>query len=148
MVQVGDIAPDFSTKDSAGNPVHLTDFRGKQRVVLYFFPKCFTPGCDIEAQKFRDDYPKFQGKSTVILGVSADDAEAAEKFRAHFHLQFSMLPDPEKKLIGLYGVGGMLGYAKRTTFLIGLDGKVEEVVDARLPAPHVEKTLEKIQGSG
>lgn len=144
MVAVGEPAPEFAVTDSQGKNVRLADFRGKQRVVLYFFPKCFTPGCDIEAGKFRDEFPKFVQRTTQILGVSADDAATAEKFRQHFQLPFPVLPDAEKKIIQAYGVGGSAGNARRVTFLIGTSGKVELVVDDRAPGPHIEETLKRL----
>lgn len=144
MVAPGEPAPDFTIHDSQGKKVHLADFRGKQRVVLYFFPKCFTPGCDIEAGKFRDEFPQFVQKSAQVLGVSADDPATSEKFRQHFQLPFPVLPDQEKKIIQAYGVGGGSGFAKRVTFLIGLDGRVELVVEDRSPGPHIEETLKRL----
>jgi thioredoxin-dependent peroxiredoxin len=144
MVEPGQIAPDFNAQDSDGKPVQLSGFQGKQRVVLYFFPKCFTPGCDIEAGKFRDDYPKFQGRSTQVIGVSMDPPDVARKYREHFHLPFPLLPDPEGKIVGLYGVQGG-GHARRVSFLIGKDGKVEQVVDDRLPTSHIDKNLKLVE---
>ena len=144
MVAPGEPAPDFSAHDSDGHPVKLSDFRGKQRVVLYFFPKCFTPGCDIEAGRFRDDYPKFQGKGTQVLGVSTDEAEVARKFREKFRLPFPLLPDPQGSIVKLFGVAGSTGHARRVSFLVGLDGKVEQVVDDRAPEPHVARNLERL----
>ncbi|MDE1836291.1 MAG: peroxiredoxin [Euryarchaeota archaeon] len=146
MPQQGENAPEFSAKDSDGRDFRLTDFRGKQRVVLYFFPACFTPGCDIEAGKFRDEFPRFQGKDVQVIGVSNDAPDVAKRFREHFRLPFPVLPDPEGKVIGLYGVAGMGGRARRVSFLIGTDGKIEEVVDSRLPGPHIEKHLRLVGG--
>jgi len=144
MVAVGDSAPEFQTQDSEGNPFQLSQFRGRKRVVLYFFPKCFTPGCDMEAQGFRDQIPNFEGKDAQVVGVSADPPDVAKAFRQKFKLPFPVLPDPERKVIELYGVKGMMGLAKRTTFLIGKDGKVEEIVESMRPSPHVERTLARV----
>jgi peroxiredoxin Q/BCP len=145
MVAVGDIAPDFTASDSDGKPFHLADLRGKQRVVLYFFPKCFTAGCDIEAKGFRDQFPSYQGRAAQVIGVSADPPDVAQAFRKKFELPFPVLPDPEKKIIQLYDVKGMFGVARRVTFLIGLDGHVESVVDSMRPGPHIDKTLEELE---
>ncbi len=144
MVAVGDPAPEFQVQDSEGKPFQLSQFRGQKRVVLYFFPKCFTPGCDLEAQGFRDQIPSFEGKDTQVVGVSADPPDVAKAFRQKFKLPFPVLPDPERKVIELYGVKGMMGLAKRTTFLIGKDGRVEEIVESMRPSPHVEKTLARV----
>jgi peroxiredoxin Q/BCP len=147
MVAIGEIAPDFTTNDSDGHPFHLADLRGKQRVVLYFFPKCFTTGCDIEGKGFRDQFPRYQGNGTQIIGVSADPPDVAQAFRKKFELPFPVLPDPDKKVIQLYGVQGMFGLARRVTFQIGLDGRVENVVDSMRPGPHIDKTLKELEKS-
>lgn len=143
MPALGEMAPDFSTRDSDGHEFRLSSHRGQQKVVLYFFPACFTPGCDREAGKFRDEFPQFTGRSTQVVGVSNDDAETAKRFREHFHLPFPVLPDPEGKIITLYGVGKPGGHARRVTFLVGLEGRIEEVVDARDPEAHVTQTLQR-----
>ncbi len=147
MVEAGEPAPDFETRDSEGNLFRLSSYRGEKVVVLYFFPKCFTPGCDLEARGFREQFPTFEGSHAQVVGVSADDAETARSFRQHFQLPFPVLPDPERRVIELYGVKGLLGLAKRTTFLIGLDGKVVEKVSSMRPAPHIEQTLRRLKGS-
>ena len=146
MLARGELAPEFDIPDSDGHTVRLADYRGRQRVVLYFFPACFTPGCDIEAGRFRDELAKFEGKHAQVIGVSHDDALTARKYREHFRLPFPLLPDPSGRVIGLYGVGGSSGRARRVTFLIGLDGRVEEVVDDRMPEPHIEGTLRALEG--
>jgi peroxiredoxin Q/BCP len=145
MVNKGDVAPDFATKDSDGHDFHLADLRGRQRVVLYFFPKCFTAGCDREAKGFRDQYPSYESKAVQVIGVSADPPDVAQAFRKKFELPFPVLPDPDRKVIELYDVKGTFGMAKRVTFLIGLDGHVEEVVESMFPGPHIEQTLKRLE---
>lgn len=145
MIAQGEMAPDFTAYDSDQQPVHLAAHRGRERVILYFFPKCFTPGCDIEAGKFRDEFPRFQGARTRVFGISRDDPETARKYREDFHLPFPVIPDPEGKIIGLFGVDSGKGYARRVTFLIGLDGRIEVVVDDRSPELHITRTLEHLR---
>ncbi len=80
VLAAGTIAPDFSTIDDQGNPVSLSDFKGKT-VVLYFYPKDDTPGCTKEAQSFRDNYDQYKDKDMVVLGVSMDDQASHKMFK-------------------------------------------------------------------
>ena len=92
MHDVGTQAPDFSVQDHHGNTVSLKDFAGK-KVVLWFYPKADTPGCTMEGQGFRDDYQKFQGKNSVILGVSLDGVDNNKAFAEKYSFPFQLLCD-------------------------------------------------------
>ena len=91
----GDKAPEFC---------ELKDYRGKKRVVLYFYLKDDTPGCTVEACAFRDNIKKIENLSAVVLGVSPDDAASHDKFVEKFKLPFVLLADTEKKVCNAYGV--------------------------------------------
>ena len=119
---IGTDAPAFTTKDTNGNTVSLSDFEGKT-VVLYFYPKDDTPGCTKQAQSFRDAQPDYQVKDIVVLGVSADDESSHQAFTAKYNLNFPLLADTDKSLITAYDVDGG-GYAKRVTYVIDGDGKI------------------------
>ncbi|HEY1925068.1 MAG TPA: thioredoxin-dependent thiol peroxidase [Candidatus Acidoferrum sp.] len=147
MLNVGDKAPDFTLNSDEGKLVSLSDFKGKQ-VVLYFYPKANTPGCTIEACDFRDLRPKFQKAGVVILGVSADPEKALAKFKASKKLNFPLLSDPEHKTIESYGVWRMKKFMGRSfkgivrsTFLVGKDGKIEQIWDAVRVKGHAAETL-------
>jgi peroxiredoxin Q/BCP len=147
MLNVGDKAPDFTLNSDEGKPVSLSDFKGKQ-VVLYFYPKANTPGCTIEACDFRDLRPKFQKAGVVILGVSADPEKALAKFKANKKLNFPLLSDPDHKMIESYGVWRMKKFMGRSfkgivrsTFLVGKDGKIEQIWDAVRVKGHAAETL-------
>jgi peroxiredoxin Q/BCP len=103
MLNVGDKAPEFTLKSDQGADVSLKEFKGKT-VVLYFYPKDDTPGCTKEACDFRDNVKKFTKKNVVILGVSPDETKAHVKFKTKYDLPFSLLSDPEKKMLSTYGV--------------------------------------------
>src|SRR2546421_3355319 len=109
MLSVGDKAPQFTLNDADGNKVKLSDFKGK-KVVLYFYPKDLTPGCTKEACSFRDDYAQLQKRGVVVLGVSADDQAAHQKFTEKYALPFALLSDPEHTMIEKYGA-----WAKRAS---------------------------------
>jgi len=124
-------APAFTLPDQDGKLVSLADFEGKQAVLLYFYPKDDTPGCTKEACGFRDDEAAFEKLGVTVLGVSADGAASHKRFIAKFKLRFSLLSDPDRKLMKRYGAFGekvkdgqkTLGVI-RSSVLIGKDGTV------------------------
>ena len=133
MVNEGDEAPDFTLQADDGREVSLSDYRGK-KVVLYFYPKDGTPGCTREAIEFRDMVKEFDKEDIVILGVSKDGVQSHEKFKRKHELPFTLLSDPEGKVLDLYGVwkkkslyGRTFMGTERTTFLIDENGIVKKV---------------------
>src|SRR5574340_1113230 len=98
MLQVGDIAPDFATTDCRGQPLTLAEFRGKKKVVLFFFPKAFTPACTIEVRNFRDNYERITSLNAELIGVSVDKAEKNCKFAESEGLQFRLIGDESRAL--------------------------------------------------
>ncbi|MCC7504181.1 MAG: thioredoxin-dependent thiol peroxidase [Saprospiraceae bacterium] len=133
-LQVGDPAPDFSSINEKGETVRLADFKGK-KLVLYFYPKDDTPGCTAQACSLRDGYSQFIAKGYDILGVSSDSAKKHVKFREKYQLPFSLLADEDHSVSLAYGVWGPKKFMgrtydgiHRTTFIIGGDGKIEEII--------------------
>ncbi len=133
MVSEGDQAPNFTLQADDGREVSLSDYRG-QKVVLYFYPKDGTPGCTREAVEFRDMMEKFAKESIVILGVSKDSVQSHQKFKRKHGLPFTLLSDPEGKVLDLYGVwkkkslyGRTFMGTERTTFLIDEKGIIQKV---------------------
>ncbi|NMF65412.1 peroxiredoxin [Brasilonema octagenarum] len=122
---VGSDAPAFTAKDTNGNTVSLSDFKGKT-VVLYFYPKDDTPGCTKQACSFRDASNDYKSKDVVVLGVSADDEASHQAFTQKYSLNFPLLADSDKTLIKAYDVDGG-GYAKRVTYVIDGNGKITNV---------------------
>lgn len=151
-LQPGDPAPDFSLPDEAGNTVSLADFKGK-RVVLYFYPRDNTPGCTKEACGFKDNYAVLQEKDVVVLGVSTDDAKAHNKFITKYELPFPLLCDTEAEVSTAYESYGLKKFMgkeymgiKRTTFIIGPDGKLERIYKKVKPADHAAQVLQDLEG--
>ncbi|MBF1988319.1 peroxiredoxin [Fischerella thermalis] len=122
---VGTDAPAFTVKDTNGNTVSLSDFKGKT-VVLYFYPKDDTPGCTKQACSFRDAKEQYTSKDIVVLGVSADDEASHQAFTQKYNLNFPLLADTKGELIKAYDVDGG-GYAKRVTYVIDGNGKIIHV---------------------
>jgi peroxiredoxin Q/BCP len=129
-MEQGGVAPDFTLRDAGGQEVSLSDFRGRD-VILYFYPKDDTPGCTKEACGFRDAWSDLQERGTVVLGVSGDDAASHERFATKYRLPFTLLSDPDHKVMRQYGAyGEKTLYGKKTvgvirsTLWIGPDGRV------------------------
>src|SRR5262245_25233643 len=152
-IEEGNKAPAFTLTDQDGKTVSLGDFAGKN-LVLYFYPKDDTPGCTKEACGFRDDWKMLQKLGAVVVGVSADSEASHQKFRAKYKLPFTLLSDPDKKVMKTYGAyGEKMMYGKKTvgtirsTVWIGPDGKVKKHW-ARVPKAdeHPAKVLEALKG--
>ena len=133
LVSEGDEAPDFTLQADDGREVSLSDYRGK-KVVLYFYPKDGTPGCTREAIEFRNIFEEFEKEDVVILGVSKDSVQSHQKFKRKHELPFTLLSDPEGRVLDLYGVwkkkslyGRTFMGTERTTFLIDDMGVVKKI---------------------
>jgi peroxiredoxin Q/BCP len=142
-IHVGDSAPDFALTDREGHTVRLGDYRGKQAIVLYFYPKDDTPGCTKEACAFRDQYEDFKDAGAEVIGVSSDGGEAHAKFAAKYKLPFVLLSDRDASVRKRYGVKPTLGVLPgRVTFVIDKDGVVRHVFNSQLQATqHVAEAI-------
>ena len=141
-LEVGATAPDFSVKDTNGNTVTLSQFKGKT-VVLYFYPKDDTPGCTKEAQGFRDAYAEYQDKDMVVLGVSLDDEASHQEFTEKYGLPFQLLADVDATITNAYDVAGA-GYAKRVTYIIDSEGKISKVYNTVNTSTHAQDILAEV----
>jgi len=148
-LKVGDRAPDFTLTDERGLPRSLKNYLGKSPVVLYFYPKDFTPGCTAEACSFRDDYKVYEQKGAVVVGVSLDSVESHARFSEHYNLPFTLLSDNKKEVAKAYGVLGLGGLlAKRVTFIIDRSGSIAAIfsrVDVKQHSQEVLEALEKVR---
>lgn len=140
-------APDFTIEDQDGNPVTLSQFKGK-KVVLYFYPKDDTPGCTAEACNIRDNYSQFQKNGIVVLGVSVDKPKSHTKFIEKYTLPFTLLADVDHQVSEAYGVWGLKKFmgkeymgVHRVTFLIDEDQMIYKVYENVKPAQHGEEIL-------
>ncbi|MFC5436447.1 peroxiredoxin [Rhodanobacter umsongensis] len=127
--QVGEAAPAFRLQDQNAHWRTLADFHGHW-LVVYFYPKDFTPGCTTEVCTFRDDIAKLRKAGAKVVGISLDDVKSHAGFAARYRVPFPLLADVERKVAASYGVLNEhmgMHYAKRTTFLIDPRGRIAKV---------------------
>ena len=142
VLPVGTKAPNFTTKNTNGETVSLSDFAGKT-VVMYFYPKDDTPGCTKEAQSFRDNYEEYQGKEIVVLGVSRDDEASHKAFTEKYGLPFQLLADVDGSITKAYDVDGG-NYSKRVTYIINGEGAITYVDEKVKTDSHAKDILAAI----
>lgn len=143
----GDKAPDFLKyfKD-----LKKEDLKGK-KIVLYFYPKDMTPGCTAQACNLRDNYEDLKSKGFEVIGVSPDDEKRHERFKEKHELPFTLIPDPEKKILNDFGVWGekkMYGKTymgvHRTTFIIDENGIIEKIIKKVKTKDHTDQIYKEL----
>jgi len=146
-LKIGDAAPDFELPDQDGKTHKLSDYLG-QTILVYFYPRDFTPGCTAEACQIRDNFPKFSGVSTPVLGISTDTVESHKKFAQKYRLPFTLLSDVKKEVVKNYGVykpkklfGKEFFGTARTSFLIDKNGKITKIYEKVKPTTHAKNVL-------
>jgi peroxiredoxin Q/BCP len=147
VIEQGQQAPDFELLDQDGEPVGLSQFRGRP-VVLYFYPKADTPGCTTQACGIRDHRADYEAAGVVVLGVSPDPVKAVKKFADKQSLNFRLLADEDHAVCETYGVwieksmyGKTFWGAQRATFIIDEQGTVAHVIPKASPKTHDEDVL-------
>jgi peroxiredoxin Q/BCP len=137
-MKICDPAPDFELESNTGERVKLSSYIGKKEVVLFFYVKDNTPGCTAEVNGIKSRYQKISDRYEV-LGINHDSTESHASFYQRYNLPFKILADPDKKVASLYHARGALGmYTKRITYLIGLDGKIKNIVQGMSASNHIE----------
>jgi peroxiredoxin Q/BCP len=146
MLRAGDLAPDFETVDCRGQRVTLSEYRGKKKVVLFFFPRAFTPACTLEVRNFRDNHERITAAGAELIGVSVDRADRNCKFAEAEGLQFRLIGDESREISELYKVvWPVLRIDRRATFVIDEQGVVAEVIHHEVQVyRHLEDVLERI----
>lgn len=147
ILKVGDKAPNFQSKDHQGIDRKLNDYYG-QKLVVFFYPKASTPGCTSQACNLRDNYHTFQANGYEILGVSADSEKRQKNFATKYDLPFPLLADEDHSVLNAFGVWGPKKFMgreydgiHRTTFVIGTDGVIEEVISKVKTKDHSAQIL-------
>ncbi len=145
-VKKGDLAPDFTAVNQTGATVQLSDMLADGPVVLFFYPKAFTPGCTKESCHFRDLAVEFAELGAQRVGISADDTSIQAKFDAVYELDIPLLSDPDREIARRYGVkrpGILLN--KRQTFVIGTHQRIVAVIGSEFNMEaHADAALEAL----
>jgi peroxiredoxin Q/BCP len=147
MIEPGQDAPDFELPDQDGEPVKLSDLRGR-RVVLYFYPKADTPGCTTQACGIRDRAEEYDAAGATVLGVSPDPVKAVKRFHGKQSLNFTLLADEDHAVAEAYGVwaertmyGKTYWGVTRSTFILDESGTVAHVIPKASPKTHDDQVL-------
>ncbi|WP_265433119.1 thioredoxin-dependent thiol peroxidase [Aeromonas salmonicida] len=151
-LSAGTLAPDFSLSDQDGNPVRLSDLRGK-KVLIYFYPKAMTPGCTTQACGLRDVNSELAALNVVVLGISPDPAKRLKKFEERDSLNYRLLADEDHAVADAFGVWGPKKFMgkeydgiHRLSFLIDEEGKVVHRFDKFKTSDHHQVVLDLIKG--
>ena len=150
---VGEAAPDFTLPDDAGISQSLSAQRGRW-VVLFFYPKDFTPGCTTEVCEFRDLSADFEAAGATVWSVSVLDTASKAKFKARHGLNFPLLADPDHEVAERYGVwvekknyGKTYWGIQRATFLIDPQGIVARVWPTVKVERHAAEVLDAVRAA-
>jgi peroxiredoxin Q/BCP len=150
MVRVGELAPDFEAVACSGQMVRLADFRGRKKVVLFFFPRAFSLACTVEVRNFRDNYSRITALNAELIGISVDRSERNCQFARSEGLQFTLIGDQSRAISERYGViWPVLRIDRRATFVIDEAGRVEDVIHHEVQVyRHLEDVLERLAATG
>jgi thioredoxin-dependent peroxiredoxin len=149
MLTEGQKAPAFSGKDQNGNKVSLADFKGK-KLVIFFYPEDDTPTCTEQACNLRDNYSLLKKNGFEVVGISPDDVQKHARYQEKFDLPFTLVADPDHKIIDKYEVWGeknMYGRKYmglfRTTYIVDEKGQIIKVFKKPRVRQHAEEIIEK-----
>ena len=147
-LKIGDKAPLFTLKDQNGVNTGLSDYLGKKKIVVYFYPRAMTPGCTTQACGITNNRAQIDKADIVVLGISPDPVSRLRKFTDKYQLNLKLLSDESKEVADLYGVwekkmflGKTFLGIKRTTFLIDISGKISKIIDKVNTKTHHEDIL-------
>jgi|TARA_B110000238_G_C15988815_1_gene379335 peroxiredoxin Q/BCP len=153
--KIGNLAPAFTLKDQNAEQVSLKQFRDKSNVVLYFYPKAMTPGCTLQACGIRDSKKELAKLDTVVLGVSPDPVAKLGKFIEKQDLNFTLLSDEDHAITEKYGCWDLKKFmgrefmgVLRTTFIIGKDGRLKQVMNKFKTKSHHDDVISMIKELG
>ena len=146
--KVGDKAPDFSLKASDGKTYSLADFKGKQAVVIAWFPKAFTGGCTAECKSFKANSEALKGSKIAYFTASVDPADVNAKFAESLGLDYPILSDPTKETAKAYGVLNKVGMSSRVTFYIDKEGVIKEIDSKIATGKAGEDVVSKVKSLG
>ena len=154
VLKVGNLAPNFSLLNQKGEKVELKQFRGKNNVVVYFYPKASTPGCTVQACGIRDSSAELAAINTIVLGISPDAPAKLKKFDDKYGLGFTLLSDEDHATAEAYGVWGMKKFMGReflgiirTSFIVDITGRLRHIVEKVNTKTHSEEVIANIKNN-
>lgn len=148
-LRAGDPAPEFALPASNGSEYHLADYRGRQRVVIAWFPKAFTGGCTRECESLARHRRRLEQTGAAIFGANCDSPATNREFADALGLEFPILSDVDGTVARAYGVLAAGGLPSRWTFYIGTDGRILSIdtnVRVGTSGSDIEDTLQRLQG--
>jgi peroxiredoxin Q/BCP len=153
QLKEGELAPEFYFTDKNGKNSNLYELRGK-KVVVYFYPKDFTPGCTTEASEFTKDYKKFQTEGIEVVGISPDTHTSHQKFREKMRIPYPLVSDIDNVVAKKYGVYGLKKFmakeymgVNRSTFVLDENGRILKIYSKVKPGSHSMEILRHFTGS-
>ncbi|MFO7701916.1 MAG: peroxiredoxin [Psychroflexus maritimus] len=146
-LSIGDIVPNFKSKNQDGEEFNSAEIIGKKPVVIFFYPKDFTPGCTKEACNFRDAYQDFQDYGAEVIGISGDSEKSHQRFAKKHQLPYTLLSDSSGKIRKKFGVKkSLLGLVPgRETFVLDKNGMLQMRFNNLDANRHMKKALQKIK---
>lgn len=151
-LEPGDAAPVFTAPAALGGEpfeFSLEKALAHGPVVVYFYPKAFTKGCTIEANRFAEAQDEYRALNATVIGVSGDDIETLKKFSiAECRNRFAVASDADGSIMKAYGAVMPLltSYAKRVSYVVGRDGRIVYAYSSMSPDEHVPNTLAALRG--
>ncbi len=149
IIKEGEKPVNFDFFDREGKKYELGDITGEKNIVIYFYPKDFTPGCTIQAEEFTENYEKFRENDIEIIGISPDSEESHLKFREKMNIPYMLASDKNNLISKKYGVYGLKKFmgkeyygVNRSTFLLDKEGKIIKIFQKVKPAGHSKEILE------
>lgn len=148
LLSAGSRIPEFILRDQDGNEVRSRELIGEKILVIYFYPKDFTPGCTREACSFRDNLQEFVEAGARVVGISSDSVATHQKFAQSCSLNYQLLSDPDRSVHQQFGIPtsffGLL--SGRVTFVIDLEGVIGHVFESQFqPLKHVSSSLDMVR---
>ncbi|MCS6777597.1 MAG: peroxiredoxin [Chloroherpetonaceae bacterium] len=136
LLPVGMLAPDFEAVTDRGETVRLSDWRGRKRVVLVFYPGDDTPVCTAQLCALRDHWSALEARDAVVLGINPAAGSRHRRFAERHRFSFPLVVDAGGRIAAAYGCRGLFGWVRRTVYVVDRQGRV---VMARRgnPAPAV-----------
>ncbi|MHA7057933.1 peroxiredoxin [Aquimarina sp. M1] len=146
-LSVGDKIPEFTAIRDNGNDFNSNEFVGKKPLVIYFYPKNFTPGCTKEACDFRDSYEDFKKEGVEVIGISSDNVKSHQRFKNKYKLPFIFLSDEKSTLKKIFGVkAGLFGVLPgRETYVVNKEGIIRLKFNSVNASKHLKQAIKTVK---